>query len=196
MVIRGPSGISFSANAGSTQHMRLTSTGNLGIGITPSSWGTFNAAQVGLLSLASYTNGDTDISSNLYYNAGWKYIGTGRSAQIKLDSSTGGGDIKFLVDATGGTAGGATAGTEAARIGSDGSFLVGTTTNAGAGFVSATAYTPKVTTYAGLPASPPNGTRCMISNGLSNTFNAVAAGGGSNVIPVYYVTSTGNWYYG
>ena len=35
MVIRGPSGISFSANAGTTQHMRLTSAGNLGIGMTP-----------------------------------------------------------------------------------------------------------------------------------------------------------------
>ena len=110
-----------------TEAARIDSSGNLGIGITPSAWATFNAAQVGLLSIASYTNGDTDISSNLYYNAGWKYIGTGRSVQIKLDSSTGGGDIKFLVDATGGTAGGATAGSEAARIDSSGSLLVGTT---------------------------------------------------------------------
>ena len=32
MVIRGPSGISFSANAGATQQMRLDSSGNVGIG--------------------------------------------------------------------------------------------------------------------------------------------------------------------
>jgi hypothetical protein len=32
MVIRGPSGIAFSANAGATQQMRLDSSGNLGIG--------------------------------------------------------------------------------------------------------------------------------------------------------------------
>jgi hypothetical protein len=114
----------------SVEKMRLDASGNFGIGITPSAWNTFNAAQVGLLSIASYTNGDTDISSNLYYNSGWKYIGTGRSAQIKLDSSTGGGDIKFLVDATGGTAAGATAGTEAARIDSSGNLLVGTTSAA------------------------------------------------------------------
>jgi hypothetical protein len=120
-----------------TEVARFTTSGILGIGITPSAWNTFNAVQVGLLSLASYTNGDTDISSNLYYNSGWKYIGTGRSAQIKLDSSSSGGNIKFLVDATGGTAGGATAGSEVARFGSDGSFLVGTTTNAGAGCISA-----------------------------------------------------------
>jgi hypothetical protein len=113
----------------SVEKMRLDASGNFGIGITPSAWNTFNAAQVGLLSIASYTNGDTDISSNLYYNSGWKYIGTGRSAQIKLDSSTGGGDIKFLVDATGGTAAGATAGTEAARFDSSGNLLVGTTTS-------------------------------------------------------------------
>ena len=112
---------------GTTERVRIDTSGILGIGITPSAWGTFNAAQVGLLSMASYTNGDTDISSNLYYNAGWKYIGTGRSVQIKLDSSTGGGDIKFLVDATGGTAGGATAGSEAARIDSSGNLMVGTT---------------------------------------------------------------------
>ena len=36
MVIRAPSGISFSANAGATQHMRLSSSGLLGIGMTPS----------------------------------------------------------------------------------------------------------------------------------------------------------------
>jgi hypothetical protein len=112
---------------GGGEAARFDTSGILGIGITPSAWGTFNAVQVGLLSIASYTNGDTDISSNLYYNSGWKYIGTGRSAQIKLDSSTGGGDIKFFVDATGGTAAGATAGTEAARIDSGGSLLVGTT---------------------------------------------------------------------
>jgi len=34
MVIRGPSGISFSANAGSTQHMRLTSGGSLCVNAT------------------------------------------------------------------------------------------------------------------------------------------------------------------
>ena len=109
-----------------TEAARFDTSGILGIGITPSAWNTFNAAQVGLLSIASYTNGDTDISSNLYYNSGWKYIGTGRSVQIKLDSSTGGGDIKFLVDATGGTAAGATAGTEAARISSSGYLGIGT----------------------------------------------------------------------
>ena len=36
MVIRGPSGISFSANAGATQQMRLSSAGLVGIGMTPS----------------------------------------------------------------------------------------------------------------------------------------------------------------
>ena len=108
---------------GSSTIASITAAG-LGIGITPSSWATFNVAQVGLLSIASYTNGDTDISSNLYYNAGWKYIGTGRSAQIQLDSSTSGGDIKFWVDATGGTAGGATAGFEAARITASGNLQI------------------------------------------------------------------------
>ena len=137
MFAAAAAGIAITASGGpvvfgsgsNTEVARFDTGGILGIGITPSAWGTFNAAQVGLLSLASYTNGDTDISSNLYYNAGWKYIGTGRSVQIKLDSSTGGGDIKFLVDATGGTAGGATAGSEAARIDSSGNLLVGTTTS-------------------------------------------------------------------
>jgi hypothetical protein len=112
---------------GSVEKMRLDASGILGIGITPSSWGTFNAAQVGLLSLASYTNGDTDISSNLYYNAGWKYIGTGRSAQIQLDSSTSGGNIVFTTDATGGTAGGASSATEKMRITAAGNLGIGMT---------------------------------------------------------------------
>lgn len=46
-------------------------------------------------------------------------------------------------------------------------------------------YTP-VTTVALLPAGVPAGSRSMVSNATATTFASVVAGGGANVVPVYF----------
>lgn len=43
-----------------------------------------------------------------------------------------------------------------------------------------------VSTVAGLPSSPTQGMRRMVTDANSSTFNAAVAGGGANIVPVFY----------
>lgn len=43
-----------------------------------------------------------------------------------------------------------------------------------------------VGTVAGLPTSPTQGMRRMVTDANSTTFHAAVVGGGANVVPVYY----------
>jgi len=87
MCIRGPSGIAFSANAGATQQMRLTSAGNLGIGIAPSAWNTFTQiVQCPSGSLGGTSATDFRVMANLYYNSGWKAYATGQCSQYQQNA--------------------------------------------------------------------------------------------------------------
>ena len=61
---------------GSTERLRITSGGNMGLGVTPESWGTnFRAFQIGSTgSLASQVGARTiELATNAYNNSGWKY---------------------------------------------------------------------------------------------------------------------------
>lgn len=43
-----------------------------------------------------------------------------------------------------------------------------------------------VSTVSGLPASPTQGDRRMVTDANSATFNAVVAGGGTNIVPCFW----------
>lgn len=47
-----------------------------------------------------------------------------------------------------------------------------------------------VSTVAGLPASPTQGDRRMVTDANATTFNSVVAGGGANIVPVFYNGTT------
>jgi hypothetical protein len=93
----------FNAGTGAIK-MTLDASGNLGLGVTPSAWSGITALQIG--GYASF-GGDsafvTYVSSNAYYNAGWKYIGVSAAANYYQD----GGAHYFRSTSTTGTAGGA-----------------------------------------------------------------------------------------
>jgi len=84
--------------------MRIDSSGNVGIGVTPPT-----VSQGRLLSLAysgsgiSVTSGTSlDLTNNAYYNSGWKYGQSGKTARIQLSD-----DQIYFGNATTGTAGNA-----------------------------------------------------------------------------------------
>ncbi len=87
--------------AGTTEGMRLDSSGNLGLGVTPSAWGSgLKALQIGSLggaSLLGYANA-AEIGYNFYFdNVGYKYGASAASTQIQF----GAGEIRFKVAPSG-----------------------------------------------------------------------------------------------
>jgi len=112
----------------------LNTSGNLGLGVTPSAWGSGGTAVTALqlpngASLASGTylsSSATTLNQNAYNNAGWKYIGTGYAAQY-FQSGVSGNHIWYT--APSGTAGNAISFTQAMTLNASSQLTVGTTTN-------------------------------------------------------------------
>ena len=121
---------SINSSGDATGAMRLDSSGNLGVGVTPSAWGsTFRAMDVlGYASFSGYNNNEADMSCNGYYNSGWKYKNTAAATLYQQNAGTHAWQI-----AASGTAGNSISFTQAMTLDASGNFLVGTTT-AGAKF--------------------------------------------------------------
>jgi len=100
------------------------SSGNLGIGVTPSAWGTYKGLQVGYASLAGYAGSDTLLGSNVYFDGGaFRYISTAVASSYRQLSG-----VHSWSTAASGTAGSAITFTQAMTLDASGNLLVGLTT--------------------------------------------------------------------
>ena len=114
---------------GTTTQATVDTSGNMGLGVTPSVWSNITALQVksGSLSAGSV---DTYLSSNAFYStnspSGWKYITSTTATQFYQNAS--GGEFVWRTAASG-TAGNAITFTQAMTLDASGNLLVGTTSS-------------------------------------------------------------------
>jgi len=120
----------YDATAAATR-WTVDSSGNLGLGVTPSAWsgsllnsGAFQLG-AGYGSLYAYSNAIT-LGSNVYYNSnGNKYFASGAGASAYQQI----GGVHYWLTAPSGTAGNAISFTQAMTLDASGNLLVGTTSN-------------------------------------------------------------------
>jgi hypothetical protein len=109
-----------------TVRMRLDSSGNLGLGVTPSAWvAGYKVLQVGNASWYTDGNANTYLAANTYQASGFvdTYISSNEAAKYEQIN----GAHKWFT-APSGTAGAAISFTQAMTLGADGLLQVGTTT--------------------------------------------------------------------
>jgi len=106
------------------ERMRLDSSGNLGLGVTPSAWSSGKAIEVGFAGRGLWGLNQTVgySSTNAYYNGGWKYGGTGAAAAYGQDAGS-----HLWQTAASGTAGNAITFTQAMTLDANGNLCVGST---------------------------------------------------------------------
>ena len=122
-----PAADTIAFSEGGVESMRIDSSGNVGIGVTPSAWDTtYRILQIGGNPILSGTDQALGLTSNAYYNSGWKYVTSGRNAALYEINKANGG-IHAWHNAPSGTAGNAITFTQAMTLDASGNLLVGDT---------------------------------------------------------------------
>jgi hypothetical protein len=109
------------------ERLRLDTSGNLGLGVTPSAWsGGYVGFQVKDAAFAAFSSGYTWVGNNWYNNSGNKYIGTGNATLYEQNAGK-----HIWSTAASGTAGNAITFTQAMTLDASGNLGVGTTSGSG-----------------------------------------------------------------
>ena len=113
----------------STERLRLTASGNLGLGVVPSAWNDgFVGFEIKNSANNLSANGGSyfEITQNATWNSGWKYVNTARASRYEQGLGE-----HFWFTAPSGTAGNAISFTQAMTLSAGGKLLVGQTTDNG-----------------------------------------------------------------
>jgi hypothetical protein len=115
--------LAFSTNG--SERARIDSSGNLGLGVTPSAWGSFGGKALDINGGAAILGSINQalLSSNAYFNAGWVYKESSFANYYIMNS---GGEHQWHT-APSGTAGNAISFTQAMTLDASGNLGVGTT---------------------------------------------------------------------
>jgi len=115
-------GLNFSGNAGTTLHATLDTSGNLGLGVTPSAWGSaYKSIQLGVWGSIGSASAITTVSTNWYTdNANDRYINTGVATRYYQNAGQ-----HVWQNAISGTAGGVITGVSAMTLDASGRLAVG-----------------------------------------------------------------------
>jgi len=106
--------------------MLLNASGNLGLNVIPSTWSLGKAIEVGSLGngIWNYGVSNTNIVTNVIWNAGHKYASNGAATQYAQNN----GNHEWLIAASG-TAGAAVSFTQAMTLNASGNLSIGNTNN-------------------------------------------------------------------
>jgi hypothetical protein len=107
---------------GGVEAARFDSSGNFGLGVTPSAWdSTYKAIQVGSRSMFFGIGSEANMANNAFYSTGYKYVATSAAGLYTIDAN-----VHKWYNAASGTAGNAITFTQAMTLDASGNLGIGT----------------------------------------------------------------------